>query len=179
MLMIHLEKENNLKAKEKEVVEEIQDLEVPSNEEIDKLKTDIVNLNEKLMRVMADSQNIKRRTDEEMSKMRKYEGEDLIIKLLDISDDFERALLVNEVSTEMKKFLDGFEMIFASLKGILSNKNVVEINCLNEEFNPEIAEAILTEKVDGVESGIVIDVLQKGYRYNEKVIRPAMVKVSE
>ena len=62
---------------------------------------------------------------------------------------------------------------------ILNNKNVHEIVCLNEEFNPTTMNAVLTEKVEGVEPGIVVEVLQKGYIYNDKVIRPAMVKVSE
>lgn len=150
------------------------------NTELDNLKLEYEALNEKCLRVMAEMQNVKRRSTEEISNLRKYEGENLVVKLLTIHDDFERALLINgEVSDETKKFLDGFEMIYAAFSGILKSVNVEEIACLNEEFDPNIAMAVLTEKKENTASGIVIDILQKGYKYNGKVIRPAMVKVSE
>ncbi len=150
------------------------------NEELEVLKNNYNSLNEKFLRVMAEMQNVKRRSEEEISRLRKYEGEEVITKLLNITDDFERALLINgEISDDVKKFLDGFEMIYGALKGILASSGVLEITCLNEEFDPGIAMAVLTEKKEGVESGVVIDVLQKGYTLNGKVIRPAMVKVSE
>ncbi len=165
-------------------MEEIKEKKVASkkpkkNEELEKLKKEYTSLNEKFLRTLAETQNIKRRSDEELSKMRIYEGEDLIIKLLDIVDDFERAISVNTENDEIKKYLDGFEMIYAALVGILKAKNVEEIKCLNEEFDPMLEQAVLTEKKEDVLSGVVIDVLQKGYQYNGKVIRPAMVKVSE
>ncbi len=149
------------------------------NVELDNLKNEYNSLNEKFLRTLAEMQNVKRRSDEEISRIRRYESEDLIVKLLDIVDDFERAISVNTESTEIKKYLDGFEMIYAALISILNAKNVEEIKCLNEEYDPEIAQAVLTEKKDDVLSGVVLDVLQKGYKYNGKVIRPAMVKVSE
>lgn len=150
------------------------------NLELSEIREEFNKLNEKYLRVIAEMQNIKRRNDDEISRIRKYESEDLIVKLLDITDDFERALLVNvDVSTELQKFLDGFGMIFAALKSIIQTKGVEEIICLNEVYNAEIAQAVLTEKHDDIEPNIIIDVLQKGYRYNGKVIRPAMVKVSE
>ncbi len=149
------------------------------NVEFEKLKEEYNTLNEKFLRTLAETQNVKRRSDEEISKLRIFEGEDLIIKILDIVDDFERAISVNTENEEIKKYLDGFEMIYAALISILNSKNVEEIKCINEEFNPDIAQAVLTEKKDDVLSGVIIDVLQKGYQYNGKVIRPAMVKVSE
>lgn len=165
---------------EKEIKKEKKTTKTNKNEELDNLKKDYNELNEKFLRVMAEMQNIKRRSDEEISKLRKYEGEEVLTKLLMITDDFERALCINgEISEELKKFLDGFEMIYASLKGIMNAQNIEEINCLNTEFDPNIASAVLTEKVEGTNAGIVIDILQKGYTYNGKVIRPAMVKVSE
>lgn len=155
-------------------------IKIKKNEELEKLKLEYDALNEKFLRVMAEMQNIKRRSSEEISNLRKYEGEELVLKLLTVHDDFERALLINgEISVETKKFLDGFEMIYAAFSGILTNAKVDEIICLNEEFDPNIAMAVLTEKKEDTVSGIVIDVLQKGYKYNGKVIRPAMVKVSE
>ena len=79
----------------------------------------------------------------------------------------------------VSKFLSGFKLIYGKLKQDLLETGVKEIDCLNKEFNPELMEAVMTEKVEGTNSGIVTEVMLKGYTYNEKVIRPAMVKVSE
>ena len=150
------------------------------NEELENLKVSYNELNDKFLRVAAELQNVRRRSDDEISKLRKYEGEDVLTRLLTIADDFERAIndSVN-VSDEVSKYLEGFSMIYDSIKNILSYSNVLEIECIDKEFDPNNAYAVLTEAKEGVEAGIVIEVMQKGYTYNGKVIRPAMVKVSE
>lgn len=150
------------------------------NVELENLKVSYNELNDKFLRVAAELQNVRRRSDDEISKLRKYEGEDVLTRLLTIADDFERAIndSVN-VSDEVSKYLEGFSMIYDSIKNILSYSNVLEIECIDKEFDPNNAYAVLTEAKEGVEAGIVIEVMQKGYTYNGKVIRPAMVKVSE
>ena len=151
------------------------------SEEIELLLNQNSLLNEKLLRITADYQNMKRRSEDELSKAYKYDGEAIIKELLVIVDNFERAIKFddNNLDDELSKFLEGFKMIYTNLVNILNSKNVHEITCLNETFNPVSMNAVLTEKVDNVEPGIVLEVLQKGYIYNDKVIRPAMVKVSE
>jgi len=151
------------------------------NEELELLQNQNVILNEKLLRITADYQNMKRRSEEELSRAYKYDGEEIIKELLNIVDNFERAIKLDDtnLSDELSKFLEGFKMIYTNLINILNNKNVREIVCLNEDFNPVSMNAVLTEKVEGMEPGKVVEVLQKGYVYNDKVIRPAMVKVSE
>lgn len=151
------------------------------NEEIELLKNQNTILNEKLLRITADYQNMKRRSEEELSKAYKYDGEEIIKELLNIVDNFERAIKLDEdnLDENLSKFLEGFKMIYTNLVNILNSRNVHEIVCLNEDFNPVTMNAVLTEKIEGKEPGKVIDVLQKGYIYNDKVIRPAMVKVSE
>ncbi len=149
------------------------------SDKLEKLQSEYDLLNEKFLRTIAEMQNIKRRSEEEVSKLRRYEGEDLILKLLDITDDFERAISIKVENTEIKKYLDGFEMIYAALINILTTYKVEEIKCLNEPYDANIAQAVLIEQMDNILPGVVIDILQKGYTYNGKVIRPAMVKVSE
>lgn len=151
------------------------------NEEVEKLKKEKAELNDKLLRVSAEMQNMKRRYDEEISRIYKYDGEELIKKLLPVIDNFERAILMDDLNLEdeVSKFLSGFKMIYGNLRDILKEKGIEEIDCLNKSFDPTKMDAILTEKIEGAESNVVIDVLQKGYIYNDKVIRPAMVKVSE
>lgn len=151
------------------------------NKEDEKLKKDIEVLNEKLLRVMAEMQNMKRRNDEEVSKLCKYDGEKLILKILPIVDNFERAIMLDDrdLSDEVSKFLSGFKMIYTSLISILEEYEVKEIPCKGLEFNPNIMEAVLTESDKNLPSGVVLEVLQKGYTYKDKTLRVAMVKVNE
>ena len=151
------------------------------SEAIEKLEKEKAEINDKLLRVTAEMQNMKRRYDEEISRIYKYDGEDLVKKLLPVIDNFERAILMDDLNleNEVSKFLSGFKMIYGNMRDILKGKGIEEIECLNKPFDPTKMDAILTEKVEGVDGNVVIDVLQKGYIYNDKVIRPAMVKVSE
>ena len=154
---------------------------VKVNKEVETLKAANALLNEKVLRLTADMQNMKRRYEEEISKLYKYEGEDFAKKLLSVIDNFERAIKLDDTNLddELSKFLSGFKMIYGNMINILKEKGIEEIVCLNEEFDPTKMDAVLTEKVDGTSSNKVIDVMQKGYIYKDKVIRPAMVKVSE
>lgn len=151
------------------------------NKELEKLRQEKVVLNDKLLRITAEMQNMKRRYEDEISRIYKYEGESFIKKTLGILDNFERAInMDNEnLEDEVSKFLNGFKLIYNELKKNLEDAGVSEIECLDQVFNPETMEAVMTESVEGKESGIVTGVMLKGYKYSDKVIRPAMVKVSE
>jgi len=133
-----------------------------------------------LLRSKADFINYRKRLEEEQSRLLKYCNEDIIKSLLPVLDNFERAINMDDdnLTDEVSKFLAGFKMIYCNLVNILKNNEVIEIDGNNKPFDPIYHEAIMTEKTD-MESGMVIEVLQKGYIYKGKVIRPAMVKVSE
>ena len=147
----------------------------------EKLALENAKLNEKVLRLMAEMQNIKRRNDEEISRLCKYDGEKLILKLLPIVDNFERAISLDDrdLSDEVSKFLSGFKMIYTNLVSILQELEVKEIECKGLEFDPNKMEAVLTESDKNLPSNVVLEVLQKGYTYKDKVIRVAMVKVNE
>ena len=138
-------------------------------------------LQEKVLRMNADMQNMRRRFEEEISKIYKYDGEELIIKLLPIVDNFERAIKLddNELSDELSKFLSGFKMIYGNLKDILNSMEVKEIEAQGIDFDPNLMQAVLTDKDELYPPNQVLDVLQKGYMYKDKVLRPAMVKVNQ
>lgn len=148
---------------------------------IEKLEKENSNLNDKVLRLSAEMQNMRRRYDEEINKICKYEGEELIIKLLTIVDNFERAIKLDDrdLTDELSKFLSGFKMIYTNLLSILEAMEVKEIDCKGLEFDPNIMEAVITEKDENLPANVVIEVLQKGYIYKDKVIRVAMVKVNE
>lgn len=151
------------------------------NKELENLLEQNSLLNEKLLRVTAEMQNMKRRYEEEISRIYKYEGEEFIKKILVTLDNFERAINMDDhnLDDEVSKFLSGFKLIYGNLKSELLNIEVKEIECAGNPFNPEMMEAVMTEKIDGVAPGLVTEVMLKGYMYKDKVIRPAMVKVSE
>src|SRR5574344_1834329 len=150
------------------------------NKEIEKLKQELNLMNEKVLRLSAETQNFKRRKEEETAVMLKYANEDIVRELLPIVDNFERAIKLddNDLSDEVSKFLSGFKMIYGSLNTLLNNIEVKEIECDGLEFDPVYHQAVLTEKDETKPSGVILEVLQKGYMYKDKVIRPAMVKVN-
>lgn len=138
-------------------------------------------LKDKFLRTSAEMQNMKRRMEEEKANLLKYEGEDLIKKLLPVIDNFERAIGMDDTNLEdeVSKFLNGFKMIYGNLSSTLQGHEVIAMDILNKPFDPNTMDAVLAEEVEGVEPNIVVDVLQKGYTYKGKVIRHAMVKVSK
>ena len=138
-------------------------------------------LEEKYMRLQAEFLNFKTRTQTEVSRMLQYEGEDFIKEILNIKDNFERAVMMddNDLSDEVSRFLSGFKMILGNLTNVLDKFEVKEIECLGLEFDPHVAEAVLTDHNEDKPENVVLEVLTKGYKYKDKVIRHAMVKVNK
>ena len=132
-------------------------------------------LNTKYLRLMADFQNYKRRVEKEKSDIYAYANEKIVSELLDVIDNFERALL-HEAADE--SFAEGMKMIFKQLTGVLEKAGLEEINALGEDFDPNFHNAVMTEDNADYDSGTVTEVMQKGYMLNKKVIRPSMVKVN-
>lgn len=148
---------------------------------IKELSESIKELQNKLVYSQAEFANFKRRKEEETSSMLKYCNYDFASELLSIVDSLERALMVNEdnLSDDVKKYLSGFKIMYNNLVNIMNRFEIKEIDCLNKEFDHNTSQALMTEKVDNVESGIVVEVLQKGYMLKDKILRVALVKVSE
>ena len=168
------EEKNNKSKKEDKKYEKLK-------EEFEKLSSENIELPDKNMRITADMINTVRRKDEELSRMLKYASEDIIKELLEVVDNFERALSMDDDNKEdeVSKFLKGFEMIYKSILNILEKNEVKEIEALGKEFDPSVHQAVLTDHKDDAKENEVIEVMQKGYTYKGKVIRPAMVKVNQ
>lgn len=133
-------------------------------------------LNTKYLRLMADFQNYKKRTEKQKSEIHAYANEKIVLKLIEVMDNFERALGAD--ASEEDSFKEGIEMIFKQLSDVLTDAGVKEIEAESTVFDPNFHNAVMMEDTDKVESGMVSEVLQKGYTLNGKVIRPAMVKVA-
>lgn len=174
-------KEETVEVK-KEVKEEAPRKKVKEKrKKIDKEKDELIKANldlkEKVLRITAEMQNIKRRSEIDLANAYKYDGFDLMEKLLPILDNFERALSIKQEGTE--KFLEGFKMIYDNLQSILLSKGVTEIECIHKDFDPNLMNAVMTDTDMEYANNVVLDVLQKGYMYQDKILRPAMVKVNE
>lgn len=141
----------------------------------------IKELEDKILVMSADNVNYRKRKDEEVARLLKFCNEDIIKDLLPVADNFERALKLAEDKTdeEFVKFNEGYKMVYCSIQNILEKFDVKAIDGANKPFDPVYHNAVIMESKEGVEPGYVIEVLQKGYLYKDKVIRPAMVKVSE
>ena len=150
-------------------------------EEIEKLKLENKKKEEEVLIAKADLINYRKRKDEEVVRMLKFCNEDLIKQMLPILDNFERAIKLDDdnLNDEVSKFLEGFKMIYCNMQNVMGNFEVKPIDGANKPFDPVYHNAIMVEQREGVEPGMVLEVLQKGYIYKDKVIRPAMVKVSE
>lgn len=150
-------------------------------EKIKELEQKIKELEDKALRDRAETINFRKRKEEDIARMLKYKDEDLIIEMLPIIDNFESAIKMddNNLEDEVSKFLSGFKMIYGNLLSVLEKCDVKVIDGKNKPFDPTYHQAVMTEKVEDIEKDIVIEVLRKGYILKDKVLRPAMVKVSE
>ena len=174
-----------MEEEKKEVQEEVQvnEFEVKYNElleEYNKVLEENNSLIEKIKLKEADLINYRKRKDEEVANMLKYANEDLIKELIGVVDNFERAISLDDdnLTDELSKFLSGFKIMYSTLVSILNKFGVEEINRVGQIFDPNLEEALMTDKVEDKDNEVVLDVLLKGYKLKDKVIRPASVKVN-
>jgi len=179
-----LKKKNTEVEKETTEKEEItenegteQTLEKEVNKEIE-LQEAIDQLNDKYLRLNAEYQNYRKRVEKEKADIFKYGTEKLILDLLPMMDNFERALSLKNTEKMDQKILDGIVMIKKSFDDFFDKNGVKKIEALGQPFDPVMHHAVMTESVEDSASEHVIEVLQEGYLLNDKVIRTSMVKVS-
>lgn len=149
------------------------------NKEIEALQNQLAQNKTDLLRAYADTDNTRKRLIKETEMAKKYRFQSAALELLPILDNLNRALAVKPENPELANYVRGFEMIQTQLENALKNEGVVEIDALDQPFDANLMQAIATEKVDGKEPGLVSEVLQKGYKLKDRLLRPALVKVSE
>ena len=152
-----------------------------SHKRIKELEEKVKILEDQILREKAESINFKKRKEEETNRILKFCHEDLVKDILPTIDSLERAIKMDDdnLEDEVSKFLAGVKMIYCNQVNILEKYGVKAIDGANKPFDPTYHQAVMTEHRDGVEPGMVLEVLQKGYLLKDRVIRPAMVKVSE
>jgi len=140
----------------------------------------LAEMQDKYLRLAAEFDNYRKRTLKEKIELTKQAGEKLLLGILPVMDDFERALEHMEISPECVAFKEGVELIYIKLRDFIRQQGVKEIECLNCEFNVDLHEAVNKIPVEDESlKGKVIEVIQKGYYLNDKVIRHSKVVVGE
>lgn len=149
------------------------------DKQIEELTSKIKEFENEALRAKADLINYRKRKDDEVAHLLKYANADLIMSLLPVLDNFERVINKTDIDEELKSYLEGFKLIYNNLKDILVANEVKEIEALGKEFDPVYHQSVSMMKDEEKESGIVLEVYQKGYTYKDKVLRPAMVIINE
>ena len=132
---------------------------------------------ERYMRLMAEFQNYKRRAAKEKADTLQYANEKIVADILPVLDNFERALMTE--TEDIEGYAKGMQLIFEQLYKALENAGLEEIKAMDEEFDPNVHNAVMTDNIEDKEDGTITKVLQKGYKLRDKVVRPSMVAVNK
>ena len=157
----------------------------PSSANLDENQTDQTNdyeqqieeLKNQVLYAKAETENVRRRGFEDSEKTRKYALESFSQELLTVKDSLEASL--NSETIDLTTLKDGVELTLKQLNSVFEKFNIDEINPIDEKFNPNEHQAISMIESEDKEANTILNVLQKGYKLNERVIRPAMVVVSK
>jgi len=150
---------------------------VAEESEMEQLKAQVAELNEKYLRQAAEFDNFRRRNAKERIELIQTAGRDVITDLLVVLDDSERAQKQMESTDEVDQIKQGVQLVFSKLRNTLSAKGLKPMECVGKEFNPDFHEAITEIEAGEEMRGKVVDEVEKGYYLNDKIIRHAKVVV--
>jgi len=148
-------------------------------ERLAKSEEQVKELEDRLLRLAAEFDNYRKRTAREFEYVYQNANENLILKLLDTLDNFERALDSAKTSNDYDSFHQGVELIYAHIKDILIKDGLKEIDAIGKPFDPNFHEAVTQAESDEYEEGIVVNEINKGYMLNDRLLRASKVMVSK
>jgi len=151
----------------------------PVNEPTEKKPDALAELQDNYLRLQAEFDNYKKRCFKEKTEFIKFANESLIIELLGILDSFERGVKAADLTKDFKLLHQGVDMISKQLHTLLETKGLKRIKAAGEPFDPHQHEAMEVVEQDGIDQDVVVEELQPGYLFNERIIRPAKVKVAK
>ena len=149
------------------------------SKELEEAKKTIMDLQTKLMYAQADSINYRKRKDEETANMLKYANQDLLLDMVNMIENMDRAASVKAETEESKKIQDGIKMVSNQFKDILKKYGVVEIEALGYPFDENYMEAMMVGNDPTKPNEMVLEVLMKGYKYKDRILKHAVVKVNQ
>ena len=148
--------------------------------EIDQLKADLADQKDKYLRLMAEFENFRRRTAKERLDLIQTAGKDVIVSMLEVMDDCDRAEKQLNSADDISVQKEGIQLVFNKVRSTLQSKGVTAMESLHKDFNVELHEAITEIPVtDNKQKGKVVDEITKGYFLNDKIIRFAKVVVGK
>ena len=150
----------------------------PQEEENNKLQEEYDKLNQQYIRLAADFDNFRKRQEQEKENLLKFGTENALTKMLDILDNFERGKKALENVEDITKVKESFDLIHKQVIETLQKLGLKEIDAEGKEFDPNFHEAVMQTPTNEQKENTIINVLQKGYETNDKVIRPALVNVA-
>lgn len=162
-----------------EAGEQAQDGDDPALVELQGLRKQAEESQERYLRTQADFDNFRRRSRLEKEDFAKYASSKLVEQLLPVLDNFERAIAASKDSKDLDSLLKGIEMIQRQMGQVLEQEGLKPLDSIGQLFNPEFHQAIMQVDSDEHEEGTIVEELQKGYAFKDKVLRPAMVKVTK
>jgi molecular chaperone GrpE len=148
-----------------------------SEAEIARLSEELRRERDALLRALADFENYRRRTDRDRATAAQSGKRDVIVSLLAVLDDFDRAL--QHMGDAPLSVAQGMEAIQRNLLAVLERNGVTRFNSVGETFDPHLHDAIGTVPSDGMEPGTITEELQSGYKWGDEVLRPARVRVAQ
>lgn len=164
---------------EETVEETVEEVEVTPEQIIEDLQNQLTQAKNDFARAYADTENMKKRLQKEADMAKKYRFQQAGLELLPVLDNMKMALDAPTEGADIENYVKGFAMIYDQLIRILDSEGVKEIEAEGKAFDPTTMQALMQEAAEGVESGMVLEVLQKGYMLKDRILRPALVKVSE
>ncbi len=171
-------KDTDTKEKESPVKEKAESDKVEPAEKSPEEK--LAELHDKYLRLSAEFENFRRRTLREKIELAKYAGENVLLNMLPLIDDFERALSHMESATDSDAMKKGIDLIYVKFMDFLKQSGVSEIESLNCYFNVDLHHAVAKKKVEEEENkGKIVEVIQKGYYLQDKVLRHSKVVIGE
>lgn len=144
---------------------------------IEKLEEKLADLEDKRVRQLAEFENFRKRSEKEKSQMFETGAKTVVEKILPVIDNFERGLAGVPAEEKEAPFVQGVELVYKQLVTALNELGVKPIEAVGKEFDPNLHNAVMAVDDDSLESGTVAEEMQKGYMYNESVVRHSMVKV--
>ena len=148
-------------------------------DEIIELKEELAKMQNMYYKAYADTENLKKRLQNDADTLRKYRIQSFAQAILPAIDNIERAIAFEGKDEEMKSYVEGINMIYQQLKTALEAEGVSVIEALDKPFDPSLHQALISEKVEDVEAGMVVEEIQKGYLLKDRILRASLVKVSE
>ncbi|HOJ77814.1 MAG TPA: nucleotide exchange factor GrpE [Bacillota bacterium] len=146
--------------------------------EIEALKQEKEDLYNRLLRTQADFDNFRRRSRKELEQASIYGGEELLKKILPVLDNLERAVASFNEQSDNSSWQEGVQLTLRQFKEILTAEGLEAVESLNQPFDPQVHEAVMQEESEAVTEPMITMEIQKGYKYKDKLIRPAIVKVA-